>query len=266
MNISFIGGGNMGEAILAAVLRRGLASADNITVSDINEVRRSYLNEKFGVTVTAENRAAVNNATVVVLAVKPQTLNSVLAELKGQLKTGQVVLSIIAGARLDTICDGLDHRQVVRSMPNTPAQIGEGMTVWTSTLEVTSTQQKQAQSILAVMGEEIFVNDERFLDMATAVSGSGPAYVFYFVESFIEAAVKLGFAPDIAEKLVRQTLTGATHLLQQSDKRPMELRRAVTSPGGTTAAAIASLEKDNFGGLMTQAVAAAHQRAKELGK
>ena len=151
-------------------------------------------------------------------------------------------------------------------MPNTPAQIGEGMTVWTATSEVTESQKTQAKAILGVMGQEIYVDDEKFIDMATAISGSGPAYVYYFVEAFIEAAIKVGFSADVAEKLVMQTLTGAINLLQKSDKSSAELRRNVTSPGGTTAAAIEQMEKGDFKLVIEQAVDAAYQRAKELGK
>jgi len=151
-------------------------------------------------------------------------------------------------------------------MPNTPAQIGEGITVWKSTREVTKTQKGIARAVFNVMGMEIEVADEKYLDMATAVSGSGPAYVFYFVESLIEAAVKLGFSRDNAVILVLQTVNGSIHLMQKSDKTPAELRKAVTSPNGTTFAAITRLEKDDFQGLLYKAIEAAYSRAKELGK
>jgi len=266
MKISIIGGGNMGEAILVAVLKQGLSTPQEIVVSDISKARRDYLKKKYGVAVTLDNLAAVAGAEIVILAIKPQILFDVLTELHNEVKPEQLVLSIIAGARLNTIVNGLNHNKVVRSMPNTPAQIGEGMTVWTATPEVTLKQKKQAKAILGVMGEEIYTAEEKFLDMATAVSGSGPAYVFYFVESLIEAALHLGFTPDVAEKLVRQTFLGATHLLQKSAKPPAELRRNVTSPGGTTAAAIEQLEKGGLNKLVALAVAAAFKRAKELGK
>jgi pyrroline-5-carboxylate reductase len=266
MKIAFIGGGNMGEAILAAVVSKGLSKPQEITVSDVSEARCNYLKEKFRVVVTLDNRSAVTNAEIIILAIKPQILSAVLSDLNQHIKPGQLVLSIIAGARIKTISDGLNHQKVVRSMPNTPAQIGEGITVWTANPEVTESQKKQAKAILGVMGQEIYVDDEKFLDMATAVSGSGPAYVYYFVESLIEAAVKQGFPADVAEKLVMQTLAGTAHLLQKSGKKPAELRRAVTSPGGTTAAAIAQLEKGDFKRLIIQAIDAAYRRARELGR
>ena len=163
MKIAFIGGGNMGEAILAAVVSNGLSSPKEITVSDVSEARRNYLKEKYKVVVTPDNRSAVTNAEIIILAIKPQILSAVLSELSKQIKPGQLVLSIIAGARIKAISDGFIHQKVVRSMPNTPAQIGEGMTVWTATPEVTESQKKQAKAILGVMGQEIYVNDEKYL-------------------------------------------------------------------------------------------------------
>ena len=151
-------------------------------------------------------------------------------------------------------------------MPNTPAQIGEGISVWTATPEVTETQKGQAKAILCTMGQEILVTDEGCLDMATAVSGSGPAYFFLFVECFTEAAVRIGLSEDTAQQLVLQTMLGSGQLLKKSGKSPAELRRLVTSPGGTTAAALQQFENENFRELVYQAVAAAHRRAKELGK
>jgi pyrroline-5-carboxylate reductase len=265
MHITFIGGGNMGEAIMAALLRKKVVAPDQITVSDVNAERLDVLYERYGVNTTGVNAIAIAPADVIVLAVKPQVLDSLLAELKGKIKTSQLVLSIIAGARIEKIRRGLAHKKIIRSMPNTPAQIGEGMTVWTATPEVTRAQKGSGCAILRVMGQEIEADDEKYLDMATAVSGSGPAYVFYFVESMIEAAVKLGFSREQAEKLVRQTVTGSVHLLQKSDKTPADLRKAVTSPGGTTFAAITQFEKDDFQGIVFKAVEAAHNRAKELG-
>ena len=266
MKISFIGGGNMGEAILKAIIANKMAAPAEICVSDVSEDRRHYLKKEYKVSVTMDNLAAVKDAEIIVLAVKPQALHSVLTELNNKLKAAQLILSIIAGATINKIVGGLNHERIIRSMPNTPAQTGEGMTVWTATPAVTTTQKKQAKAILGVMGQELFVDDEKYLDMATAVSGSGPAYVFYFVEAFVDAAVKIGWTPEAAEKLALQTLVGATNLLQKSGKKPADLRKAVTSPGGTTAAAIEQLEKGNFKLLVTQAVEAALKRAKELGK
>jgi len=266
MKLSFIGGGNMGEAMLAAVLRTRLSRPQSICVSDISESRRQYLEQKYGVPVTDNNRKAVETADVIVLAVKPQSLAEVMTELGGQLKPRQLVLSIIAGTRIRMLRRGLKHRRIVRVMPNTPSQIGEGMTVWTATRQVTDRQKKQVRSILGVMGKEIRFDDEKHIDIATAISGSGPAYFFLFVESLVESAVKIGIPRETAETLVLQTMLGAARLIQQSDKPPAELRRMVTSPGGTTAAAIEQFENDHFSQIVLQAVTAAYKRARELGK
>ncbi len=263
--IAFIGGGNMGEAMLSAVMNKAMADAESVTVSDLSPTRREYLKQQYGVTVTTDNRQAIAGQDVVVLAVKPQDLAEVMAGLKGSLGPEQLVLSIIAGARLGTLCQGLDHRYVVRAMPNTPARIGEGMTVWTATPEVTTQQRECTGAILGAMGREVAVGDEAHIDMATAVSGSGPAYLFFFIEALVDAATEVGLPRDMACDLVLATVLGAGHLLQESGHQPAELRRMVTSPGGTTAAAISRLEEGGFARLLRQAVDAAYRRAKELG-
>jgi pyrroline-5-carboxylate reductase len=265
MKIAFIGGGNMAEAMLAAVLRQNMASPAEITASDIDANKRANLTQKYQIQTVGDNRTAIQGKDIIVLAIKPQVLADVISGLKGLIGPEQLIISIIAGKSINTISTGLGHIRIVRSMPNTPAQIGEGMTVWTATAQVTAQQKTWAAAILGVMGLEIYVDDEKYLDMATAVSGSGPAYIFLFVESLAEAATKLGFTPEVAQKLVMQTLLGAGHLLQKSGKTPQELRRMVTSPGGTTAEAIATFEQGGFTGLVTRAVTAAYEKAKKLG-
>jgi len=265
MKIAFVGGGNMGEAILSAILDEGLSSPRDISVSDISDIRRQHLEQKYGVAVLIDNRLAVEKADVVVLAIKPQNLAEVTAELNGQLKPNQLVLSIIAGVGIDTLCHGLNHSQVVRVMPNTPSQIGAGISVWTATAEVTNQQKDWVSSILGAIGKEIYVDDEKYIDMATAVSGSGPAYFFLFVEVLVEAAVHIGLSRDVAQELVLQTMLGSGHLIQSSGKPPAELRRMVTSPGGTTAEALLELDKGGFADLIKQAVDAAYKKAKNLG-
>jgi pyrroline-5-carboxylate reductase len=264
MKIAFIGGGNMAEAMLSAILVKGLSKPAEITVSEILETKRLSLQQRYHVAVTDSNLNAVKGKDIVILAVKPQVFSEVASQLQGQMQPDQLVISILAGKSIKTLSSGLGHDCIVRSMPNTPAQIGEGMTVWTATSSVRPDQKRWASSILSVMGAEISVEDEKYLDMTTAVSGSGPAYVFLFIEALTEAAVKLGFAPEIAQKLVMQTLLGSAHLLQKSGKAPAELRRMVTSPGGTTAEAIAAFEKGGFSSLVAQAVAAAYEKARKL--
>ena len=265
MKIAFIGGGAMGEAILSAILDKGITTPQAITVGEIDETRRQYLEGKYGVAVTGENCPAADKSDIVLLAIKPQNLAQVAAELKGRLESSQLVLSIIAGARIDSLRRGLNHGRIIRAMPNTPAQIGQGISMWTATAEVTGQQREWAASILGVMGKEIYVDDEGFINMATAVSGSGPAYVFLLIESLVDAAVHIGLPQDIAHELVLQTLLGSSQLVQRSGQTPAELRRMVTSPDGTTAEALAQFEQGGFSDLVRRAVVAAHNRAKELG-
>jgi pyrroline-5-carboxylate reductase len=265
VKIAFIGGGKMGEAILAALLEKKLCKPADVSVSDISDERRQYLKKKYRVTVTANNQEAVKGKDVIVLAVKPQNIKEALADLKGKLTDNQVVLSIAAGVKISTISQTTGHDKVVRSMPNTPAQIGLGMSGWTATKEVTAAQKKLARAILGAMGKEIYFDDEKYIDMVTAVSGSGPAYFYLFAESLIDGAVELGLKRQDAATLVVQTMLGAAHLVNQSTKTPAELRRDVTSKGGTTESAIEVFEKNDLRGIVTKAVRAACQRAKELG-
>jgi pyrroline-5-carboxylate reductase len=202
---------------------------------------------------------------VVVLSVKPQRLSEVMKGLKG-IRPDALVLSIIAGASIKKIGTGLKHKAVVRSMPNTPGQIGEGITVWTSSKEVTEGQQEMARAILGALGEEVFVEDESYLDMATALSGSGPAYVFLFTEALIDAGVHMGFPRRIAEQLVLQTIKGSASYYHHAERHPATLRNQVTSPGGTSAEALYYLEKAGFRTAISRAVWAAYQRSLELGK
>jgi pyrroline-5-carboxylate reductase len=255
----------MAEAMISALLTSKLVEAQDLSVSDVAPARRDYLRKKFEVAVTAENRQAIAGREIIILAVKPQALADVMNDLRGHLNPSQMVISIIAGKSLATLRSGLAHDCLVRSMPNTPAQIGEGMTVWTASSQVTTVQKKNAAAILGAMGLQLFMEEEKYLDMATAVSGSGPAYIFLFVESLIDAAQQLGFTAEISQKLVMQTLLGSAHLLQKSDLSPQELRRLVTSPGGTTAEAIATFEQAGFQDLVARAVRAAHAKAQKLG-
>ncbi len=265
MKIAFIGGGNMAQAMLAAILKAGLATPGAVSVSDIRTVRRDHLGKEYGVITTGNNLEAINGADVIVLAVKPQNLDEVLTELKGKLKPAQLVLSIVAGAGIDTLRSGLKHHPIVRAMPNTPARIGQGMTVWTATGEVTARQKSRAGAILGAMGSEVFVADEGFIDMATAVSGSGPAYVFLFMESLVDAARSIGLPPDMARQLVLQTVVGSGNFARSSGEELGQLRKMVTSSGGTTAEALKVFEQGRFAELVKQAVAAAYKRAQQLG-
>ncbi len=264
MKIAFIGGGNMGRAMLSAILNEGLATPQDIAVSDKNKGCLKQLKQGFDVYITEVNLEAASRGDIVVLAVKPQNLDEVMTEIGGQLNPRQLVLSIIAGKSVATLKQGLKHKAIVRAMPNTPAQIGMGMTVWTATEGVSEEQRASVGSILKAMGKELYVTDEQYIDMATAISGSGPAYVFLFMESLINTAVDMGLPPDEARELVLQTVAGSVEYAAKSDKGLAQLREMVTSPGGTTAEALKVFENGKFPELMKQAVAAAYKRAKQL--
>jgi pyrroline-5-carboxylate reductase len=265
MKISFIGGGNMGRAMLSAIIGKGISSPSDITVSDKNNALLQQLGQDFGVNISSDNLDAIAGGNIVILAVKPQNLDEVINEISGQIKPGQLVLSIIAGKPIARLRQGLKHDAIVRAMPNTPAQIGQGMAVWTATDEVTEGQKTMVGSILGAMGKEVYAAEEGYIDMATAVSGSGPAYVFLFIESLIDAAVEIGLPPDIARELALQTVTGAAEYAHRSDKELAQLRQMVTSSGGTTAEALKVFEGQDFSMLVKIAVAAAYRRARELG-
>lgn len=263
--ITFVGPGVMAEAMVTGLLHKGLIPAEHITLSGPRPSRLDRLNREHSVATTTDNREAVAGADVVVLAVKPQSLPEVLEELEGTLAEGALVLSIVAGARLRTLTKGLLHPAAVRSMPNTPAQVGEGISVWTATPEVTEEQRAQAAGILAAFGEELYVEDEDYLDMATALSGTGPAYVYLFMEAMVDAGVHLGFPRRIAEQLVVQTLRGSVAYYEHSPRHMARLRNQVTSPGGTSAAALYYLEKVGFRTALSRAIWAAYERSVELG-
>jgi len=265
MRISFVGGGVMGEAIIKSLLAKEVAVPADIVVSDVSQSRRDILVKRYGVKAVDDNRKAPEGAEVVVLAVKPQDLGKVLGEMKG-LSAQQLVLSIVAGATLDSLRQGLGHHPcMVRAMPNMPAQIGEGMTVWIATAEVNQQQRELARSILAALGEEVYVSSEKYIDMATALSGSGPAYVFLDIEAITDAGVHIGLPRDISEKLVIETMLGSTRAVKVLGKHPAELRNMVTSPGGTTTEGLLQLETGGLRSLLLQAVIAAYNKAKNLG-
>ena len=263
--ITFIGPGVMAEAMIAGLLRQELADPKNVIAAGPREERGAELAAKYGIKSSTDNAAAVHQADVVVLSVKPQRLSEMMKGIKG-IRSDALILSIVAGASMKKIGAGLKHKAIVRSMPNTPGQIGEGITVWAASKEVSEAQQKIARSILSALGDEVYVEDESYLDMATALSGSGPAYVFLFTEALIDAGVHMGFPRRIAEQLVLQTIKGSASYYQSVSRHPATLRNQVTSPGGTSAEALYYLEKAGFRTAISRAVWAAYQRSLELGK
>ena len=258
----------MGEAMIAGVIRKGLAEPAALIAAGPRAERLEQLREAYGVRVALENAEAATQADVVILSVKPQRLDKVLLGLRGSIRTGALVLSIVAGASIKKISSGLHHPIIVRSMPNTPAQIGEGITVWTSSPDVSDEQREMTRQILGALGEQVFVEEETYLDMATALSGTGPAYVFLFMEAMVDAGVHLGFPRRIAEQLVAQTVRGSVDYYTRRDDpvHLARLRNEVTSPGGTTATALYYLEKAGFRTAISRAVWAAYERSIELGR
>jgi len=259
-----IGPGVMGEAIIAGLLRKGIAEPQGITAAGPRTGRDQELVERYHIRF-ASNAEAVKNADVVILSVKPQRLALVKKDLFGKIPASALVISIVAGAAIRGLQSGLDHKAVVRSMPNTPARIGEGITVWTAAPEVNDSQKALAEKILSALGEQVHVDDEGYLDMATALSGTGPAYVFLFMEAMIDAGVHLGFPRRLAEQLVEQTVRGSADYYISRKEHAASLRNEVTSPGGTSAEALYYLEKAGFRTAISRAVWAAYERSQSLG-
>ncbi|GAB4480915.1 MAG: pyrroline-5-carboxylate reductase [Anaerolineae bacterium] len=264
--IAFIGSGVMAEAMIAGLLRHELIAAERIIASGPREERGVELTTRYGVLHSTDNRKAAHDRDIVVLSAKPQVIGHILPELHGGIRPGALVLSIAAGVTVRAITEGLAHPSVVRAMPNTPAQIGQGITVWYATEQVSEAQLAQTRSILGALGEEVHVNQEYYLDMATALSGTGPAYVLLVMEAMIDAGVHLGFSRRIAEQLVMQTMLGTVLYARQSGRHPATLRNEVTSPGGTSAEALYHMEKGGLRTVISRSIWAAYERSVALGK
>jgi pyrroline-5-carboxylate reductase len=266
--IAFIGPGAMAEGMIAGLIRNHLAQPSTLSVAGPRSERGDELVQRYGIKYYAKNHDAAYEADLVVLSVKPQRLDRVLKGLQNSVRPNALVLSIVAGAPIQKITTGLLHSRVVRCMPNTPAMIGEGITVWTSAPDVDAEQLEMARTFLTALGEEVYVEEESYLDMATALSGTGPAYVFLFMEAMVDAGVHLGFPRRIAEQLVAQTVRGSVDYYRKrlDPVHLARLRNEVTSPGGTTAAALYFLEKAGFRTAISRAVWAAYERSQELGK
>jgi pyrroline-5-carboxylate reductase len=263
--IATVGSGVMAEAMISGLLRAGLVEPSQIVASHPRAERRTALEGTHGIPVVASNTESIDGADIVLLAVKPQMLAKVGREIGPHLRPGQLVLSVLAGPTTKALTSALGYDQVVRAMPNTPARIGNGMTVWFATPSTSADQRAQAKALLGALGAELEVEDEKWVAMATAVSGTGPAYVFLVMEALIDAAVHIGFPRHIAHDLVIETLEGSTRFAKQSGDHPAVLRNEVTSPAGTSAAAIHELESGRLRTVLSEAVWAAFRRTVELG-
>ncbi|MQF99150.1 MAG: pyrroline-5-carboxylate reductase [SAR202 cluster bacterium] len=272
VKISFIGGGNMAEAIISSIIANGLIDPKNVLVSEPVSMRREHLSAAYNISSYSDTKALLldinesKEPNVIVIAVKPQQLYQVTRELNSIVSEDHAILSIVAGVSIDTLTQSLGHNAIIRVMPNTPAQIGKGMSVWAVSESISDLYVDIAREIFQALGLEILVDDEKYIDMATALSASGPAYVFMFLEAMIDAGVYIGLSRDISSKLAIQTVLGSIELVAQTDKQPSDLRAMVTSPGGTTAEAILVLEEEGFRSAILNAVIAAYNKAVLLGK
>jgi len=263
--LAFIGCGTMGEAMVKGLLREDLVHPRQIVASHPRAERCLELENRYGVNVTDANSEAATEATFVVIAVKPQFLAEVVADLDGVLRKDATVVSVVAGATMARLGSDFGVGRVVRVMPNTPAQIGRGISVWTATGAVDETGRKKVRVILSALGAEEYVVHEPELDMATALSGTGPAYVFMFMEALVDAGVHMGFSRRVAEKLVFETVLGAAEFAKGEPDHLAKLRNQVTSPGGTSAAAQYQLERGRLRTVLSDAVWAAYRRCQQLG-
>lgn len=261
--LAFIGGGNMASAIIGGLIRQGVPPTQIEVVEPWAEARAALL-QQFGITAQEQAGAQLQRAGLVVWAVKPQTFQE--AALQTRAHTAQALhLSVAAGIRSSSIAQWLNSESVVRAMPNTPALIGQGMTALYARPAVSSVQRALVEQVIAPTGQQMWVQDEAQLDAVTALSGSGPAYVFYFLEAMVQAGTEMGLSPEQAHQLAVGTFVGASELARRSDEAPAVLRQRVTSKGGTTYAALQSLEQDGVADKFIHALRAAEHRARELG-
>jgi pyrroline-5-carboxylate reductase len=271
LHLAFIGCGVMGESMLAGLVQRKLVDRANISASHPREARRNELSEKYGVAVFESNAEAAGavvgkDDSAVVICVKPQRLSRVLADLDRTLRLDQLVISIVAGATIEHLAESLGTAKIVRAMPNTPSQIGAGITAWTCTEAVAENERAHVRELLKALGKELFVETENMIDMATSLSATGPTYIFMVMEALTDAGVHLGFSRDMARELVQETMLGSVKFAMESHLHPAELRNMVTSPGGTSAEAIYQMEKGTLRTVLSKAVHAAYKRAVELGR
>tara|TARA_B100000029_G_scaffold346980_1_gene339343 strand:+ start:1622 stop:2428 length:807 start_codon:yes stop_codon:yes gene_type:complete len=266
MKISFIGSGKMAEALISGITESKTLSPNSINCTDKDENKTTYMHEKYNINKYTNNLDVIQNADIIFICIKPQDINSLSNELKNQFKNNQTIVSILAGTQIQTLRKLFNHNAIIRIMPNTPAQIKKSVSVWTHTEQTDLKHIKQIKSILASIGSGFYVEKEELIDMATALSASGPAYLFLFVESLIEAGKNIGLPDNLAKDLTTKMIDGSINLLNFSEEPPGTLRENVTSPGGTTEAALKVLIKNNFIKIIIEAIEAAHKRGLELGK
>ncbi len=265
--IGFVGGGNMAGAMIKGLLAAGLYRPEQVCASDVDAQKRAALRRRFHVAVTDDNAALVRDAKVIVLAVKPQIIDEALAQLRPAVTAAKLFLSIAAGVPTARVEAGLgNNTRVLRAMPNTPALLGQGMSVVVRGRHATAADERTGLRLLRAVGAAVSVNDEKLLDAVTGLSGSGPAYVYLFAEGLIAGGIAAGLSPSLATQLALQTLRGAAAMLQETGEPPEALRAMVTSPGGTTLAGLNELDARGFKAAVTAAVVRATRRSEELGR
>jgi pyrroline-5-carboxylate reductase len=265
VKLGLIGCGFMGEAVLRAALDNKVVLLGDVSIAEASADRRAVVERTLGIAPKVDPGDATAGADLIIFAVKPQEFESAASSVTGRMHAGQTVVSIMAGVRIDTIARATGHTAIVRVMPNTPAAIGEGMSAWIATPEVTDEGREQVRTLLAALGREVSVTDEKYIDMATALSSSGPGFVYLLIEAFIDAGVQIGFRRDVAELLSLQTFLGSARYAATTGKHVAQLRNEVTSPAGTTAAGLLVLEQAGVRAAIVEAVEAAYARARELG-
>ncbi|MBN18679.1 MAG: pyrroline-5-carboxylate reductase [Chloroflexi bacterium] len=266
MNISFIGGGIMAEAMIKGILQSQILTAGNISIGEISSQRREYLEQTYKVKTYSDNLKAINNSDIIILSVKPQNVLEVSEKLSNNIPKSVTIISIVAGLSLKDLTEAFNLKSIIRVMPNTPAQIGSGMTVWLPTDNVSKKINDFTKAVLESLGKEIQVKDENYLNIATALSASGPAYVFLFISSLIDAGVYLGIPRDLSRQLVLQTVLGSCQMLIDSNDHPSALVDRVTSPGGTTIEALLTFEQGAGRATIMETVIAAYEKSIELGQ
>jgi pyrroline-5-carboxylate reductase len=264
--IGFIGAGNMAEAMIRGLLEAKLVSAERLMASDIIEARRQQIDERFGVQTVAESREVAAKASILILAVKPQDMEAALKGIAPAIDQTKTIISIAAGTPIAFIAERLPAKaRVIRVMPNAPALVLAGAAGIAKGEHATAQDLQMAEAIFGAIGKAVVV-EEKHLDAVTGLSGSGPAYVFLFIEALADAGVKVGLARDVAKLLAAQTVLGAAKMLLESGRHPAELKDMVASPGGTTIAGLHALERGGLRGILMEAVEAATIRSRELGK
>lgn len=266
MKIMIIGGGNMGITFAKAFINSHVVTPEQLMILEKDKEGRIQELEKLNIAQIYTDVSVIKDAELVILSVKPQDAPYLLKQIKGHIEDSQIVLSIMAGITIDTIVDNLKVTKVIRAMPNLPSQIGHGMTAFTSTEEVSRFEEQWIQNLLQTTGKAINVQSENLIDAVTAISGSGPAYIFYFMDAMITAAVEMGIKDSVAEMMVKQTFKGALNLFQQNSYDCQEWINKVASRGGTTEAAINHFGQHNLDQTIKSGMQAALKRAEQLGR